>query len=153
MRQKQLDELLILAVKLGTAWDFLTSFLGIAGLLGVTRLRGNLNVGALGACITAIVSSFIILCLSIYSEQIWSSEKDRQGNVLRGAHVIAVIYDAYTTFLGTAQNVLLRENSSAFISVGLPEVFGKLRFEAIITLMVATALITACPIVLRRIQK
>lgn len=137
---------------LGTLWDVITSFLGIAGLLGVTNSR-NIDISAIGICVTAIVGSLIILALSLYSEEIWSKEKDLEGQLLKIAHILTVFFDAYTSFLGTAQNLILRGNKSIFLTVGMSEVLSEVGGEEIFVLLVVTLLITASPIVLSRQAK
>lgn len=44
-------------------------------------------------------------------------------------HIIAVFFDAYTYFLGTAQNFLLKDSRTAFITIGFGEVWERTTFE------------------------
>lgn len=147
----ELKPFLRITFMLGTIWNFTASFLGIMGIFGVTNFR-SISIDTIGACMTATIASLVILSLNLYSEDIWKSKGDAQSNLLRYSHIMAIVCDAYFIFLGTAQNVLLRESRSIFISIGLPEVFGALGFEAIITLLIMTAILTMSPIMLAKVE-
>lgn len=126
----------------GSFWDFVTSLLGIVGLLGVTDWKlANFPI-----YITALIGSALILALSISAEDIWSENTENIYKLLRPFHVVAVIFDAYTSFLGTAQNVLLKDSRTAFITIGLGEVWERTTFEQKIVLLFVTVLITISPI-------
>lgn len=140
------------AFLLGTIWDFATSFLGIAGIFGVTNFR-NVDVSTIGICVTAVVGSLIILGLSLSSDEIWSRDKNLEGTLFRTGHFIAVLFDGYTSFLGTAQNVILRGNRSVFTTIGVSEVVEQIGIEEIGILLILTFLITASPIMVARLPK
>ncbi len=133
----------------GFIWDLVTSFLGIAGLLGIS----DLNKGNIGIYMTAIVGSGLILGLSISAKNIWSeSPKDEIYLVLKVVHVTAIIFDAYTSFLGTAQNILLHDSRTAFLTIGFAEVWEMTNFEQKIALLFVTVLVTMSPIALSRLR-
>ena len=110
--------LLLFLFAVGSIWDLVTSLLGIIGLFGVTDWR----VEYIPIYITALVGSSLILGLSINTEEIWSGST--KGNkIFIPLHIAAIIFDAYTSFLGTAQNVLLKDSRIAFITIGFGEVW------------------------------
>ncbi len=133
----------------GFIWDLVTSFLGIAGLLGIS----DLNKGNIGIYMTAIVGSGLILGLSISAKDIWSEDKtDEIYLVLKIVHVTAIIFDAYTSFLGTAQNILLHDSRTAFLTIGFAEVWEMTNFEQKIALLFVTVLVTMSPIAFSRLR-
>ncbi|MEG4986032.1 hypothetical protein QUB08_09725 [Microcoleus sp. BR0-C5] len=134
----------------GVFWDFVTSLLGIVGILGVTDLKIEYFL----VYISAIVGSGLILWLSANSRAIWSkSADDFQRDVLRPFHIVAVIFDAYTSYLGTAQTILLRNSRTAFITIGFGEVWQKTTFEQKMILLLITALVTLSPIAWSRLRR
>ena len=135
--------LLICMFGAGSFWDGVTSLLGIIGLFGVTDWKLELEYVLI--YITSIIGSLLILALSINAEDIW---QDGKYNFLMLFHIFAVIFDAYTSFLGTAQNVLLKDSRTAFITIGFAEVWEKTTFEQKIALIFVTVLITMSPIAL-----
>ena len=102
--------------------------------------------------ITALVGSSLILGLSINTEEIWSGST--KGNkIFIPLHIAAIIFDAYTSFLGTAQNVLLKDSRIAFITIGFGEVWEMTTFEQKIALLFVTVLITMSPIAFSKFRK
>jgi hypothetical protein len=146
---------LIFIFALGAFWDFATSFLGIVGLFGVTQLSlsdmGSMTK-SLTILISAVIGSLIILALSLNTEEMWDENADNTYKLLRPFHVSAIVFDAYTSYLGTAQNILLRESHSAYITIGVGEVWEKLSFEQQILLLFITALITSSPIMISKLR-
>jgi divalent metal cation (Fe/Co/Zn/Cd) transporter len=99
---------LISIFALGAFWDFATSFLGIVGLFGVTQLSlSNFDsvTKSLGVLITALIGSLIILGLSLNTEDIWDQSADSTYKTLRPIHIVGIFFDAFSSYLGTAQNV------------------------------------------------
>ncbi|MEI3649703.1 MAG: hypothetical protein V6D39_06890 [Dolichospermum lemmermannii FEM_B0920] len=131
----------------GSFWDVVTSFLGIVGIFGVT----DFQLSSLGVYITALIASVMILGLSLNFEEIWSEYADDSYRMLRPIHIIAVIFDAYTSFLGTAQYVILRDSSrSYFTTIGFGEVWNSTSFEQKFALLFVTMLVTLSPILLNK---
>lgn len=64
----------------------------------------------------------------------------------------AIIFDAYTSFLGTAQNIVLHDSRTAFITIGLQEAWETTTFEQKIALLFVTVLVTMSPIALSRLR-
>ena len=137
---------------LGAFWDFATSFLGLVGLFGVTQLNG---LGAIfqsfGVLITALICSLIILGLSLNTEEIWNQNANDTYKIFRNFHLFGIFFDAYTSYLGTAQNIILRESRTAYITIGVGEVWERLSFEQQILLLFITALITSSPIMISKL--
>ena len=140
--------LLLFLFAVGSIWDLVTSLLGIIGLFGVTDGR----VEYIPIYITALVGSSLILGLSINTEEIWSGST--KGNkIFIPLHIAAIIFDAYTSFLGTAQNVLLKDSRTAFITIGFGEVWEMTTFEQKIALLFVTVLVTMSPIAFSKFRK
>ncbi|MDE5108726.1 MAG: hypothetical protein O4808_17275 [Trichodesmium sp. St17_bin3_1_1] len=140
--------LLLFLFAVRSIWDLVTSLLGIIGLFGVTDWR----VEYIPIYITALVGSSLILGLSINTEEIWSGST--KGNkIFIPLHIAAIIFDAYTSFLGTAQNVLLKDSRIAFITIGFGEVWEMTTFEQKIALLFVTVLITMSPIAFSKFRK
>ena len=140
--------LLLFLFAVGSIWGLVTSLLGIIGLFGVTDWR----VEYIPIYITALVGSSLILGLSINTEEIWSGST--KGNkIFIPLHIAAIIFDAYTSFLGTAQNVLLKDSRIAFITIGFGEVWEMTTFEQKIALLFVTVLITMSPIAFSKFRK
>lgn len=134
---------------LGVFWDFVTSLLGIIGILGVT----DFNIEYSFVYISAIVGSGLMLWLSVNSSAIWSKYADDfQRNLLRPSHIVSVVFDAYTSYLGTAQTVLLRNSRTAFITIDLGDVWDKTTFGQKMILLLITLLVTLSPIAWSRLR-
>lgn len=146
---------LIFIFALGAFWDFATSFLGIVGLFGVTQLSlsdmGSMTK-SLTILITAVIGSLIILALSLNTEEMWDENADNTYKILRPFHVSAIAFDAYTSYLGTAQNIILRDSRTAYITIGVGEIWERLSFEQQILLLFITALITSSPIMISKLR-
>jgi hypothetical protein len=146
---------LIFIFALGAFWDFATSFLGIVGLFGLTQLSlsdmGSMTK-SLTILISAVIGSLIILALSLNTEEMWDKNADNTYKLLRPFHLSAIVFDAYTSYLGTAQNIILRESHSAYITIGVGEVWERLSFEQQILLLFITALITISPIMISKLR-
>jgi len=135
--------LLFIIFGAGTIWDFVTSILGIIGIFGVTDWRPEDTP----IYITALVGSALIIGLSINTEAIWSkSANNIKYKIFVLCHIFAVLFDFYTSFLGTAQSVLLRDSRTAFITIGLGEVWEGTTFQQKIVLFCVTLLVTMSPI-------
>lgn len=145
--------LLIFIFALGAFWDFATSFLGIVGLFGVTELSRLDSLGnSLGVLITALIGSLIILALSLNTEDMWEKSADNTYKILRLFHVFGVGFDAYTSYLGTAQNIILKDSRTAYITIELGEVWEKTSFQQQIVLLFITILITISPIMISKLK-
>lgn len=144
---------LILIFFLGGFWDFTTSFLGLAGLFGVTELSYDTEsiTKSLPILITAFIGSLIILGLSLNTEKMWDQYADSTYKLLRPFHVVAVLFDAYTSYLGTAQNVILRNSRTAYITIGIGEVWEKTSFQQQIVILFLTIMITISPIMVSKL--
>ena len=140
--------LLLFIFAAGSIWDFATSLLGIIGVFGVTNWRPE----HIPIYITALIGSALILGLSINAEEIWSESGNDKYKILIPFHIIAVIFDAYTSFLGTSQNVLLKDSRTAFITIGFGEVWERTTFEQKIALLFVTVLVTMSPIAFSRLR-
>lgn len=127
----------------GSIWDFVTSLLGIIGIFGVTDWKPE----HIPIYISAFIGSALILGLSGNAEDIWSKSGNDKYKILIPFHIIAVIFDAYTSFLGTSQSVLLRDSRTVFITIGFGEVWEMTTFEQKIALLFVTVLVTISPIV------
>lgn len=66
--------------------------------------------------------------------------------MLKVVHVAAIIFDAYTSFLGTAQNILLHDSRTTFLTIGLEEAWEMTNVEQKIVLLFVTVLVTISPI-------
>lgn len=131
----------------GSFWDVVTSFLGIVGIFGVTSFQ----ISSLGVYITSLITSLIILGLSLNFAKIWSEYADDTNKMLRPFHIIAVLFDAYTSYLGTAQYIILRDSSrSYFTTIGFGEVWNNTSFEQKFVLLFTTLLVTASPMLLSK---
>lgn len=139
---------LLLIFAVGSIWDFVTSLLGIIGIFGVTDWRQEY----IPIYITALIGSALILGLSINAEEIWSKSGNDKYKILIPFHIVAVIFDAYSSFLGTSQNVLLKDSRTAFITIGFGEVWEKTTFEQKIALLFVTVLVTMSPIAFSRLR-
>ena len=146
---------LIVIFGLGAFCDVTTSFLGISGLFGVTELNlsdfdslGN----SLGVLVTALIASLIILGLSLIAEEMWDQYADNTYKLLRPIHVFGVGFDAYTSYLGTAQNIILRDSRTSYITIELGEVWQKTSFNQQIVLLFITILITISPIMVSKLR-
>lgn len=130
----------------GSFWDWATSLLGIIGIFGVI----SFELQYLPVYITAIIASLIIVALSLNFEEIWPSGS--QYRFLRYVHGIAILFDAYTSYLGTAQHILLRETTTATASIIIDSgyVWEYTSFEQKIILLFITILVTISPMMLIR---
>ncbi|NET42252.1 hypothetical protein [Okeania sp. SIO2B3] len=126
----------------GSIWDFVTSLLGIIGIFGVTDWKPE----HIPIYISAFIGSALILGLSGNAEEIWSKSGNDKYKILIPFHIIAIGFDAYTSFLGTSQNVLLKDSRTAFITIGFGEVWEMTTFEQKIALLFVTVLVTMSPI-------
>ncbi|HEY9702197.1 MAG TPA: hypothetical protein V6C58_07110, partial [Allocoleopsis sp.] len=70
---------------------------------------------------------------------------------LRPVHVLSVIFDAYTSFLGTAQYIILRDFSNLSITIDLPDVMQKTTFGQQMVILFITILVVISPIILPKI--
>ncbi|NES23943.1 MAG: hypothetical protein F6K41_34790 [Symploca sp. SIO3E6] len=143
---------LVFAFFLGALWDATTSFLGIVGSFGVTEFNLD-NLGSIGVYITALVGSGIVLALSLFSSKFWDENVDEELIVLRYFHIASVFFDGYTSYLGTAQNIILRKGSIGFITIGIAEVWDNINFEQQLILLFLTVAVTISPIMLSRIYQ
>lgn len=148
MSDIKMENILIWVFGLGSLWDVTTSFLGIVGIFGVT----NDNFDHLPVYITALVGSSIILGLSLNAEAIWNEYADDSYKLLRNFHIVTTFFDAYTSYLGTAQNIILKDSRSAFITIGFGEVWRETTFDQKIILLLVTALVTLSPIALSKLR-
>lgn len=137
---------------LGAIWDATTSFLGIVGIFGITEFRLN-GLDSIGVYITALIGSGIVLALSLFSAKIWNDDADEELKILRYFHVSSVIFDGYTSYLGTAQNIILRKGSISFITIGFAEVWQNVHFEQQLILLFLTIAVTISPIMLSKINQ
>lgn len=147
--------LLIFIFALGAFWDVVTSFLGIVGLFGVTQLSlidldslGN----SLGVLITALIGSLIILGLSLNTEDIWDAYADSTYKLLRPIHLVGIFFDAYTSYLGTAQNIILRNSRTIYTNIELRDVLDRTSFQQQFILLFVTILITISPIMVSKLS-
>ncbi|NEQ48654.1 MAG: hypothetical protein F6K11_00785 [Leptolyngbya sp. SIO3F4] len=149
-----MKNLFIFTFFLCTVWDFATSFLGIVGVFGISEFDAAslYKVNDLTVYITAIVTSLAILSLSLLSEIIWRSDTTLLYRRLRLPHMIAILFDAYTSFLGTAQNVILRQGKTTFIDIDLGDIFSQVTLEQGILLFIITMMVTISPLVLSQLN-
>ncbi|NER03250.1 MAG: hypothetical protein F6K17_11765 [Okeania sp. SIO3C4] len=143
-----MQKLLLFIFGAGSIWDFVTSLLGIIGIFGVTDLKPEYIL----IYITALVGSALILGLSINAEEIWSESANNKYKILIPFHIGSVIFDAYTSFLGTAQNVVLKDSRTAFTTIGFGEAWGKTTWEQRIALLFVTVLVTMSPIAFSKLR-
>lgn len=129
---------------IGTVWDFVTSLLGIIGLFGVT----NFNLQNIVVYITAVVGALLILGLSISSHQIWDANARSDYKWLRPVHVMSIAYDFYSSFLGTAQSIVLQENRGLGISIGFTFVWENTTLGQKVMLLFLSIMVTLSPIIL-----
>ncbi|NEP82709.1 MAG: hypothetical protein F6K39_33920 [Okeania sp. SIO3B3] len=151
MRNSEPDKMLVFLLFLfgaGSIWDFVTSILGIIGLFGVTDLR----LEYIPTYITALVGSALILGLSINAKEIWPKSANNRYKILRPFHMMAIIFDFYTSFLGTAQSILLKDSRTAFITIGFGEAWEGTTFQQKIALLFITVLVTMSPIAFSRLR-
>ncbi len=142
--------ILIFAFFMGTVWDFFTSFLGIVYLFKVTKF----DTQYIGVYLTAIVIALIMLGLSLNADEIWAEDaEDLYKFGLRPLHVVSVLYDAYTSFVGTAQYLVLRDFNSGLLNVNFAVVWENTNFEEKATLLMITALVTVSPVLLAKVYK
>jgi len=134
----------------GSIWDFVTSLLGIIGLFGVTDFK--LELEYILIYITALIGSALIVGMSINVEELWSKFANDKYKVFIISHITAIIFDAYTSFLGTAQNVLLKDSRTAFITIGFGEVWERPTVEQKIVLLFVTVLVTMSPIAFSKLR-
>jgi hypothetical protein len=143
------NKLLIFIFIAGSVWDVTTSFLGIVGILGVTDFKWE----SLGTYITALVGSIIMLGLSLNTESIYAPGADQNYKIIRPFHITSIFFDAYTSYLGTAQNILLRDSRTAFITIGFGEVWEKTTFEQKFILLFLTIAVTISPIMVSKLNR
>jgi hypothetical protein len=141
--------LLVSTFVIGSCWDTVTSFLGIIGLFGVTTFQ----ISDFGVYITALIVSLIILAVSLNFDDIWDSKDDTYYYILKPLSGVTIFFDAYTSYLGTAQYIILRNNKSAFITVGFEEVWIETSFEQKIILLFTTVLVTVSPILFTKLKR
>ncbi|NEQ69092.1 MAG: hypothetical protein F6J86_13370 [Symploca sp. SIO1B1] len=144
--------ILVFAFFLGALWDATTSFLGIVGIFGITEFNLD-DLASIGVSITAVVGSGIVLALSLFSSKFWDENAVEELRILRYIHMASVFFDGYTSYLGTAQNIILRKGSIGFITIGLKEVWANIDFEQQLILLFLTFVVTISPIMLPRIYR
>ncbi|MFB2878543.1 hypothetical protein [Floridanema aerugineum] len=144
--------LLIFMFSLGAFWDFATSFLGIVGIFGLTKIE--FTVESTVVFITAVIGSGIILGLGLNTEKLWEKDPDEEFyKWLRPFHVVAIFFDAYTSFLGTAQNIILRNTQTSFITIGIEEVLENTTVQQQLTLLFLTITVTISPIMMAKLSE
>jgi hypothetical protein len=135
---------------LGCIWDFFTSASGIAGILGLTDFNEDILLQSLFVIITAGIVGGFIVGMNINSREIWSDYSNKKfWEYMRIPHIITTLFDAYTSFVGTAQYVILQKTyGSTFISIGLGEVVENTTLQQLITIFVVTLIVTSSGIII-----
>jgi hypothetical protein len=142
--------ILIFVFFLGTIWDFFTSFFGIVSLFKVQKLEPQYAV----VFITAAIIGLIMSGLSLYSEKIWEEDADDfHKYALRPLHVVSITYDAYTSFVGTAKYLVLRDYNSFLLNINFAIAWDNTNVEEKITLLIITAIVTVSPVLLAKLWK
>jgi hypothetical protein len=129
---------------LGTIWDFVTSLLGIIGLFGVT----DFQLQNIVVYITAVVGSLLIVGLSFNAAEIWDTNASDDYKWLRPVHVMSIAYDFYSSFLGTAQSIVLQENRGLGISIDFTFVWENTTLGQKVMLLFLSIMVTLSPIIL-----
>jgi hypothetical protein len=140
-----MKQVLIAIFGIGALWDVTTSFLGILGILKVTDFQ-------LFTYAMALVGSVLILGLSLNAKNIWSEYANDANKMLRFVHVIAFVFDFYTSYLGTAQNIILQNSRSAFLTIGLWEVLTNTPFSQQMILLFVTVLVVLSPMIISNLD-
>ncbi len=118
---------------ISTLWDGITTALGIAAIIDAKDIFGY------ALC---FVGGVVILGFGIGTQVIFV-KNDIPHKIMRGLWVLAVAFDAYTSFMGNAQYIVLRKQLA-----GLFDVVGSLTLGQIIITVGLTILVTASPIMI-----
>lgn len=141
--------ILSLSFVFGTVLDFTTSFLGILGVFGIEQLS-SANANDLFLCLIAFVASLIVVSVSLFIPAVWMNAGFSGVSIAFSLlHMCTFAYDAFTSFFGTAQFVILNEvvmESSPAMSLSL--VWDSATVEQQIAILFSTILVTASPIFL-----